>query len=107
MSPCPVQRVTPNCDRQYRVPQSIAVSTLSGTRLASVAQEVEFPEIRYVVPPTRMDGTPTGAAPRMRHDLDCGHFKWPDGTVLGVPELATEEQMRSLPACKSCIARRG
>jgi len=37
-------------------------------------------------------------APRMRHDPDCGHFKWPDGTVLGVPELATEEQMRSLPS---------
>ena len=66
-----------------------------------------FPDIRYVVPPSRMDGTPTGEAPRMRHDPDCGHFKWPDGTMLGVPKLATEEQMRSLPACKSCIERLG
>ena len=83
---------------------------LTKTELAqyprSVAQEVEYPQIRYVVPPTRMDGIPTGQAPRMRHDLGCQHFEWPDGTALGEPKLATEEQMHSLRACKSCVKRR-
>jgi hypothetical protein len=49
----------------------------------------------------------TGAEPRLRHDPDCGHFKWEDGTILGTPVLATDEQMQTLKACKSCISRRG
>ena len=60
---------------------------------------VEHPSIKFVVYPVHMDGTLTGAGPRMRHDPDCGHFKWGDGTVLGTAVLATEEQMRSLRAC--------
>jgi hypothetical protein len=64
---------------------------------------VEHADIKFVVYPVHMDGTLTGARPRMRHDPDCGHFKWGDGTVLGTAVLATEEQMRSLRACKSCI----
>ena len=40
----------------------------------------------------------------MRHDPDCGHFK-EDGRMIGEPVLATEEQMRKLPACKDCIRR--
>jgi hypothetical protein len=43
----------------------------------------------------------------MRHDPGCGHFKWPGGILLGTPVLATEEQMRSLKACKSCIESLG
>jgi hypothetical protein len=50
---------------------------------------------------------PTGAQPRLRHDPDCSHFEWRDGTVLGTPQLATEEQMRTLRACKTCIETRG
>jgi hypothetical protein len=60
-----------------------------------------------VVYPVHMDGTLTGAKPRLRHYTDCGHFEWPDGAVLGTPELATYEQMRTLRACKSCISSRG
>jgi hypothetical protein len=72
--------------------------------------EVEHPEIKYVVYPVHLDGTLTGAPPRMRHDPDCGHFVWGNKTVgyktLGTPVLATPEQMKTLRACKSCLARR-
>ena len=52
---------------------------------------MEFKEIMV-----HLDGTPTGAKPRLRHDPDCSHFEWGDGTVLGTPQLATEEQMQAL-----------
>jgi hypothetical protein len=71
-----------------------------------VSPEVKHPDIRYVVYPVHRDGTPTGALPRMRHDPDCGHFEWGDGEILGTPVLATDEQMRTLRACKSCVERR-
>lgn len=66
----------------------------------------EHPDIRYVVYPVHMDGTPTGKPPRMRHDPDCGHFDWGTGEILGTPRPATPEQMTSLGACDSCVARR-
>jgi hypothetical protein len=71
-----------------------------------VSPEVEHPDIRYVVYPVHLDGTSTGQPPRMRHDPDCGHFEWGDGEILGTPQLATDEQMRMLRACKTCVARR-
>ena len=67
---------------------------------------VEHPDIRYVVYPVHLDGSRTGAKPRLRHDPGCGHFEWRDGTILGTPELATEEQMHTLRACKTYIAAR-
>lgn len=70
-------------------------------------EAVEHPDIRYVVYPAHLDGTLTGAKPRLRHDPGCSHFEWGDGTILGTHVLATEEQMRTLKACKSCISRRG
>jgi len=39
----------------------------------------------------------------LRHDRDCSHLEWRDGTVLGTPQLATEEPMQTLRACKTCI----
>jgi hypothetical protein len=69
-------------------------------------EAVEHPDIMHVVYPVHMDGTLTGAKPRMRHDPDCGHFKWGDHT-LGTTVLATDQQMQTLKACKSCINRRG
>jgi hypothetical protein len=73
-----------------------------------MASEVEHPDIRYVVYPVHLDGTPTGADPRLRHHPDCSHFEWRDGTVLGSPQQATDEQMQTLRACKTCIeTRRG
>ena len=73
-----------------------------------MAAAIEHPDVRYVVYPVHLDGTPIGAAPRLRHDPDCSHFEWGDGTVLGTPQLATEEQMQTLRACKTCIeTRRG
>jgi hypothetical protein len=72
-----------------------------------MADAMEHPDIRYVVYPVHRDGTLTGAKPRLRHDPDCTHFEWGDGTRLGTPVLATEEQMRTLNACKPCIGRRG
>lgn len=71
-----------------------------------MAATVEHPDIRYVVYPVHLDGTPTGAEPRLRHDPDCSHFEWGDGTVLGTPQLATGEQMLTLHACKTCIETR-
>jgi hypothetical protein len=71
-----------------------------------MAEAVEHPDIRYVVYPVHLDGTLTGAEPRLRHDPDCGHFESGEGTILGTPVLATEEQMQTLSACKSCISRR-
>jgi hypothetical protein len=71
-----------------------------------MAGTVEHPDIRYVVYPVHLDGTLTGARPRLRHDPDCSHFEWGDGTVLGTPQLATEEQMQTLRACKTCIEAR-
>lgn len=65
---------------------------------------VEWPQIKYVVPPTHLDGTPiVGQAPRMRHNSDCSHFK-EHGRVLGEPVLADQAQLRTLPACKDCIS---
>lgn len=54
-----------------------------------------------------MDGTPTGDKPRMRHDPECSHFVMRNGEMLGDPVLATQQQMEALPACKSCLDRRG
>jgi hypothetical protein len=71
-----------------------------------VIGEIEHPDIRYVVYPVHRDGTATGAEPRMRHDPDCGHFDWGNGETLGTPVLATQEQMRMLHACQSCLTRR-
>lgn len=78
-----------------------------GTYRVPMASKVEHPDIRYVVYPVHLDGTPTGAEPRLRHDPDCSHFEWGDGTVLGTPQLATDEQMQTLRACKTCIESRG
>jgi len=72
-----------------------------------MSEAVEHPDIRYVVYPVHMDGTLTGAKSRLRHDPDCGHLEWRDGTILGPPVLATDQQMRTLKACKSCVNRRG
>jgi hypothetical protein len=70
-----------------------------------VSAEVEHPDIRYVKYPVHRDGTLTGGLPRMRHDPDCGHFDWGGGEILGTPVLATDEQMRTLKACTTCIER--
>lgn len=72
-----------------------------------MARTVEHPDIRYVVYPVHLDGSRTGAKPRLRHDPDCSHFEWADGTILGTPDLASDEQMEALRACKTCIAARG
>ena len=72
-----------------------------------MAEAVEHPDIRYVVNPVHKDGTLTGAKPRLRHDPDCSHFEWAEGTMLGTPVLATGEQLQTLKACKTCIDRRG
>jgi hypothetical protein len=72
---------------------------------------MEYPDIRYVVYPVHRDGTLTGAEPRLRHYPGCGHFDWGDYTLLGTPVLATDDQMRTLKACKiafkAAAVRRG
>lgn len=68
---------------------------------------IEYPDIKYVVYPVHLDGRPTGANPRMRHHSDCGHFEWGDGTILGTPKLATQEQLQTLRACKHCVGANG
>ena len=78
-------------------------SARSGPYGIPMASKVEHPDIRFVVYPVHLEGTPTGAKPRLRHHPDCSHFEWGDGTVLGTPQLATDEQMQTLRACKTCI----
>jgi hypothetical protein len=69
--------------------------------------EIEHPEIRYVVPSIhRTDGTLNGKPPKMRHDPDCTHYNFRGGKRWGTPELATEEQMRTLKACTTCVNKR-
>jgi hypothetical protein len=60
------------------------------------------PEVNHVAYPVHVDGTKTGAPPRMRHHPDCGHLTW-DGEMLGTPELASPEQMKALGACETCV----
>lgn len=50
-----------------------------------MAGTAEHLDIGYVVYPVHLDGTPTGAKPRLRHDPDYSHFEWGDGTVLDTP----------------------
>ena len=69
--------------------------------------EIEHPEIRYVVwGVRRTDGTLNGKPPSMRHDPDCTHYNFRGGKRWGTPVLATEEQMRTLKACTTCVNKR-
>jgi hypothetical protein len=99
------------CERPRGTPISVAETAGAFTCLrfyrGAMAGAVDHPDIRFVVDPVHMDGTLTGAKPRMRHRPGCRHFKWPNGKALGTPVLATEAQMRSLRPCKSCVASRG
>lgn len=72
-----------------------------------MARTIEYPSIKFVSYPVDLDGTKTGAQPRMRHNPGCSHFDWGDGTTLGTPELATKKQMETLVACKTCTGSRG
>jgi len=67
--------------------------------------DIAHPDICFVIPPTSLDGSEIGTAPRMRHYADCSHFMGEDGTFLGTPVQATADQMRDLPACKTCVQR--
>lgn len=71
-----------------------------------MSAQIDYPDIRYVSDPVRFDGTLTGRPPRKRHYEDCGHFKMRGGIVLGTRVLATDEQMRTLEACRTCVRRR-
>ena len=70
---------------------------------AAEAVEVPRHQVRGVPGAPRRDVD--WGKPRLRHDPDCGHFEWGDGTIFGTSVLATEEQMQTLKACKSCIGR--
>jgi hypothetical protein len=52
------------------------------------------------------DGTPNGKPPSMRHDRDCTHYNFRGGKRWGNPVEATEEQMRTLKACTTCVRKR-
>jgi hypothetical protein len=71
-------------------------------RCCRVKRQVEHPDIRYVIYSVYRDGTLTGGLPRMRHDLDCSHFDWGYGEILGTPAPATDAQMSTLKACTTC-----
>lgn len=55
-------------------------------------------------PVNRKTGKPTGMAPVMRHHEDCMHFeRAKDGSLLGpAPYKATDEQMATIPPCRTC-----
>jgi hypothetical protein len=68
--------------------------------------EIEHPEIKWVIPGVhRDDGTKNGKPPRMRHHKDCTHYNFRGGKRWGDPEEATEEQMRTLKACSTCVRK--
>lgn len=71
--------------------------------------EFMWPTVEWVKEPVDLEtGNRSGARIRMRHFLDCIHWHREAGSdrLLGQPPtLATDNQMSSLPACKSCVAR--
>ncbi len=70
---------------------------------------IEYPGLIWVKDPVNFEtGKRTGARPRMRHHEDCWHLKDDDGRPIGPPPYrASEEQMRTLPACKTCAGETG
>jgi hypothetical protein len=69
-----------------------------------VDKQVEFPGLIWVKDPIGADGVTTGGPPRRRHHEECWHFyRADDGSLLGPPPYrASDEQMRTLPACQTC-----
>jgi alkylated DNA nucleotide flippase Atl1 len=68
----------------------------------------DWPTIEWAkVPIDRESEEPNGSPIRMRHFLDCPHwYRDADGRLLGEPPLlATDDQMRSLPACQTCVVK--
>ena len=80
---------------------------IAGSQGVLMPGAVKHPDIRFVVYPAHPGGTLTGAKPRLRHYPGCGHFEWGDGTLLGAPVMAAEEQSRTLSACKTRVKSRG
>jgi hypothetical protein len=76
-----------------------------------VTDDIEAPGLVWVKDPINPDtGVPTGAPPNRRHHDDCTHWhRTSDGTALlgPPPYLATEEQMRSLSPCQTCLGAVG
>ncbi len=71
-------------------------------------QSFDWPTIEWVkVPVDRESQEPNGSPIRMRHFLDCSHwFRGADERLLGEPPLlATNDQMRGLSACLTCVAK--
>ncbi|WP_091411277.1 helix-turn-helix domain-containing protein [Friedmanniella luteola] len=72
-----------------------------------VSEPGAYPEISHVVWRLRDDGTRMlDQPPLIRHDLDCLHFKRWDRQTTHQFEAATEDQLRMLPACGSCMRQR-
>lgn len=69
-----------------------------------MSTSVEFPGLIWVKDPVDLQGNVTGFPPRRRHHEICWHFCVnAAGTMVGPPPYrATDEQMRTLPACKTC-----
>lgn len=68
----------------------------------------DYPTIEWVKDPVDLEtGLPNGRPIVMRHFNDCDHwFRDDENRLLGdAPRLATDHQMRSLPACKDCVTR--
>lgn len=76
----------------------------AGSKVCDVDAKVEYPGLVWVKDPVDASGAPTGQPPRRRHHEACWHFyRAEDGSQLGpAPYRATEEQMRTLPACQTC-----
>jgi len=70
-----------------------------------MTEGVEYPGLVWVKDPVDLrTGEPNGDPPQRRHHEDCTHwYRDAAGDLVGAPAYrATDEQMRTLPACNSC-----
>ena len=70
----------------------------------------DYPTIEYVKEPVELTtGKRSGQRIRMRHFSDCTHWYREEdnpGQMIGVPpRRATDEEMRTVPGCGSCVTR--
>lgn len=87
-----------------------AAQFVSGGELAALVgsegrEWFEWPTVEWLKVPVDIEtGLPSGTPIRMRHFRDCVHwYRDAQGELLGAPPvLATDEQMRELPACQNC-----
>ncbi|WP_191277668.1 hypothetical protein [Nocardioides flavus (ex Wang et al. 2016)] len=95
------ERLTQTSFRLLRPPND------DGSSERDTHERYDWPTVEWVkIPVDRATGNPNGTPIRKRHFLDCWHwYRDEDQNLLGdPPRLATDEEMRRLAPCQSCLA---